>query len=61
MCDHPLPDSNRQMKCLVVSDLHYALKQFGWAIAVAADFDVVVAGDHLDISMRTHPCTVDVS
>jgi Icc-related predicted phosphoesterase len=39
------------MKCLLVSDLHYALKQFDWTTDVAADFDVVViAGDHIDIS-----------
>lgn len=39
------------MKCLLVSDLHYALKQFDWTAAVASHFDVVViAGDHLDIS-----------
>ena len=39
------------MKCLLLSDLHYALKQFDWAVSVAEDFDVVVvAGDHLDIS-----------
>jgi Icc-related predicted phosphoesterase len=39
------------MKCLLVSDLHYALKQFDWVLSVAHDFDVVViAGDHLDIS-----------
>src|SRR5262245_49093164 len=39
------------MKCLLISDLHYALKQFDWASNVAQDFDVVViAGDHLDIS-----------
>lgn len=39
------------MKCLLVSDLHYALKQFDWTVAVAEDFDVVIfAGDHLDIS-----------
>lgn len=39
------------MKLLLVSDLHYALKQFDWIVSVAADFDVVViAGDHLDIS-----------
>jgi hypothetical protein len=36
---------------LLVSDLHYALKQYDWAAAVAPDFDsVVIAGDHLDIS-----------
>ncbi len=39
------------MKCLLVSDLHYTLKQFDWVLSVAQDFDVVViAGDHLDIS-----------
>ena len=39
------------MKCLLVSDLHYALKQYDWTSEVAPDFDVVViAGDHLDIS-----------
>jgi Icc-related predicted phosphoesterase len=39
------------MKCLFVSDLHYALKQYDWISAVAENFDViVVGGDHLDIS-----------
>ncbi len=39
------------MKCLLVSDLHYALKQFDWVDRVAPAFDlVVIAGDHLDIS-----------
>lgn len=39
------------MKCLLISDLHYTLKQFDWVSNVARDFDVVViAGDHLDIS-----------
>ncbi len=39
------------MKCLLVSDLHYTLKQLDWVDRVATDFDVVViAGDHLDIS-----------
>jgi len=39
------------MKLLLVSDLHYALKQFDWVDQVADCFDVVViAGDHLDIS-----------
>ncbi len=39
------------MKCLLVSDLHYTLKQFDWVDRVAADFDlVVIAGDHLDVS-----------
>jgi Icc-related predicted phosphoesterase len=39
------------MKCLLTSDLHYALKQFDWISSVAERFDlVVIAGDHLDIS-----------
>jgi len=39
------------MKCLVVSDLHYSLKQFDWVMEVASNFDlVIIAGDHLDIS-----------
>jgi Icc-related predicted phosphoesterase len=39
------------VKCLLVSDLHYVLKQFDWIANSASDFDVVViAGDHLDIS-----------
>ena len=38
------------MRFLLVSDLHYALKQYDWTAAVASEFDVVViAGDHLDI------------
>jgi Icc-related predicted phosphoesterase len=39
------------MKLLLVSDLHYTLKQFDWVRQVARCFDaVVIAGDHLDIS-----------
>jgi len=39
------------MKCLLVSDLHYTLKQLDWLQSVAERFEiVVVAGDHLDIS-----------
>lgn len=39
------------MRCLLVSDLHYALKQFDWTVAAAKHFDVVVlAGDHVDIA-----------
>jgi Icc-related predicted phosphoesterase len=39
------------MKCLLVSDLHYALPQFDWTAEMAPRFDVVViAGDHIDIS-----------
>ena len=39
------------MKFLLVSDLHYTLKQFDWLYGVAERFDlVVIAGDHLDVS-----------
>lgn len=39
------------MRLLVVSDIHYALRQYDWVLKVAGDFDVVVlAGDHLDIN-----------
>jgi len=39
------------MKLLLVSDLHYALKQLDWVYGVADRFDVIViAGDHLDLS-----------
>lgn len=39
------------MKCLLVSDLHYTLKQFDWVLQQAPAYDVVViAGDHLDIA-----------
>ncbi len=39
------------MKLLLVSDLHYAVKQFDWLNSVARRFDVmVIAGDQLDIS-----------
>ncbi len=39
------------MKCLLVSDLHYALKQYDWLVRVAPEFDVVIiAGDLLELS-----------
>jgi Icc-related predicted phosphoesterase len=39
------------MKCLLVADLHYALKQYDWLLNAAPGFDVVIiAGDHLDLS-----------
>ncbi len=39
------------MRLLLVSDLHYTLKQYDWVTDVADRFDVVViAGDHLDIA-----------
>lgn len=38
------------MRCLLVSDLHYTLRQFDWVLNQADTCDVVViAGDHLDI------------
>jgi Icc-related predicted phosphoesterase len=44
------------MRLLLVSDLHYTLKQLDWVHAAAADFDVVVlAGDHLDIASAVDP------
>lgn len=39
------------MRILLVSDLHYTLRQFDWVVGSAPSFDLVVlAGDHLDIS-----------
>jgi Icc-related predicted phosphoesterase len=39
------------LKILLVSDLHYALKQYDWMVASAERFNVVViAGDHVDIA-----------
>jgi Icc-related predicted phosphoesterase len=39
------------MKSLLVSDIHYRLKQLDWLASVAPAFDlVVIAGDHLDIA-----------
>src|SRR4029077_1362896 len=44
------------MRALLVSDLHYTLKQLDWVTAVAGDFDlVVVAGDCLDIASNVPP------
>jgi DNA repair exonuclease SbcCD nuclease subunit len=41
------------VKILLVSDLHYALKQFDWTVAAAQRVDlVVIAGDHVDIVGR---------
>jgi Icc-related predicted phosphoesterase len=39
------------MEILLVSDLHYTLRQLDWVLDQADSFDaVVLAGDHLDIS-----------
>jgi len=44
------------MRILLVSDLHYTLKQLDWVISVADSYDlVVVAGDHLDIGSAVEP------
>lgn len=44
------------MQILVVSDLHYTLKQLDWVAAVAPDFDLVIAaGDFLDVSSMVEP------
>jgi Icc-related predicted phosphoesterase len=39
------------VRILLVSDLHYVLRQFDWVVDAAPGFDVVVlAGDHLDVA-----------
>jgi Icc-related predicted phosphoesterase len=39
------------VRLLLVSDLHYTLRQFDWVLEAASSFDLVVlAGDQLDIS-----------
>ena len=44
------------MRILVVSDLHYTLKQLDWVASVAAEYEVVViAGDLLDIASAVDP------
>ncbi len=50
------------MKLLLVSDLHYTLKQLDWVSRVAGQFDlVVVAGDLIDIvSVAARPAQVVV-
>jgi Icc-related predicted phosphoesterase len=38
------------VRILLVSDLHYSLRQLDWVVEAAPDFDLVVmAGDHLDV------------
>lgn len=45
----------RRVKCLLVADLHYTLKQLDWLLLAARGMDlVVVAGDHLDISSHVN-------
>ena len=44
------------MRVLLVSDLHYSLRQMDWVLRTASEFDlVVVAGDHLDIASLVDP------
>ena len=44
------------MRILLVSDLHYTLKQFDWVGSVASEYDVVVvAGDSLSIASPVDP------
>jgi Icc-related predicted phosphoesterase len=44
------------MRILLVSDLHYTLKQLDWVASVAQDYElVVIAGDLLDIASIVEP------
>ena len=44
------------MRILLVSDLHYTLKQLDWVTSIAGEYDLVVAaGDLLDISSIVEP------
>jgi Icc-related predicted phosphoesterase len=44
------PGDGSGMRLLLVSDLHYSLRQFDWVVGAASDFDLVVlAGDQLDV------------
>ncbi len=44
------------MTILVVSDLHYSLKQFDWLVAHAADHDlVIIAGDMMELGSYVEP------
>jgi len=44
------------MKCLIVSDLHYNLKQYDWVFKQSASFDIVIiAGDLLDVASIASP------
>ena len=39
------------VRILLVSDLHYSLKQFDWLVSPSTDYDLmVVAGDSLDVA-----------
>src|SRR4051812_23970144 len=44
------------MRILLVSDLHYTLRQLDWVVSIAGDYDLVVAaGDLLDIASSVEP------
>lgn len=46
------------MKILVVSDIHYSLKQYDWLARSAARFDlVIIAGDLMDLGSPVDPDT----
>jgi Icc-related predicted phosphoesterase len=47
----PTDKRSATMKALLISDLHYALKQFDWVAETAEKFDlVIIAGDQVDIA-----------
>jgi len=50
------------MKCLLVADLHYSLKQLDWLLRASRGMDLVlIAGDHLDIAAEaTGPVQIAV-
>ncbi len=49
------------MRILLVSDLHYTLRQFDWCVSQAAGYDLlVVAGDSLDVA-STVPLNAQVA
>jgi Icc-related predicted phosphoesterase len=55
-CRWSAPIRSGPMRILVVSDLHYTLKQLDWVTSSASDYDlVVIAGDLLDISSLVAP------
>jgi len=44
------------MKCLLVSDLHYNLKQYDWVLKQSSSFDIVIiSGDLLDVASIVSP------
>tara|TARA_R110002096_G_scaffold419294_3_gene623880 strand:- start:2659 stop:3384 length:726 start_codon:yes stop_codon:yes gene_type:complete len=46
------------MNILVVSDIHYSLKQFDWLVKSAPDFDlIVIAGDLMELASSVEPDT----